>query len=87
MSYRRLGRAPQASLEASRQRVEPGLVTVSMLCTCVAESHIGLRSVLSFHLVPPCGMFTAAQLTYRAPTRIIFDCVAAVGCRPHVSVH
>ena len=87
MSYRRLGRAPQASLEASRQRVEPGLVTVATLCTCVAESHIGLRSVLSFRLIPLYGAFTVAQLTYHAPTRIIFDCIATVGCRPHMSMH
>ena len=86
-SYRRLGRALRASLEASRLCAELGLVTVTTLCACVAESRTGLRFVLSYHLFPPYGAFIAAQLTYHAPTRIIFDCVVTVGCHPHMSVH
>ena len=63
------------------RQAKPGLVTVTALCTRAVESRIGLRFVLSFHFVSPSGGFTAAQLIYRAPTHIIFDCVTTVGHR------
>ena len=63
-----------------------------MLCAPAAKSCTGLHSVLSFRLVLPYGKLSGkaiaeAQLTYSAPTRIIFNYVMMVGYRLHVFVH